>query len=364
MSQAAKILVLGPQWLGDCVMAEPSIRQLAAQDPQPEITLVLPEDLAPLFSEHPSIHKVESYPRGLGFFGRRGHFGKFKGFDTCLVLRNSVGSALDAQATGTAQRIGFQSFPRSLFLTQGPKLPSDFRKRHRSQSFSSLTQEAGAKGELSVPSIPVSDAVKDKARAKIEAEGGPWEGLLVAIHPGANYGPAKMWGEEKFAAFATRMVEDHNATIALLGGPKDKEVASAVAERIRPDSGPENFLRDLVGKTQDLAELAAIFALADLALGNDSGPIHLAAAVGTPAVSIFGSTSSDFTGIQGERVTNLWERLDCSPCFRRECPKEDYMKCMDAIPAARVYNSARELLGIEEEEFQPAKVPSDGEGEE
>lgn len=374
LPEGAKVLVLGPNWLGDCIMAEPTVRELCEARPDLDVTLVVPEGLAGLFRDHPVIKKVHAYKDRsdhAGFFGRRKLVGELKadGYDVALVLRNSFGAAWDASGlAGT--RVGYAAFGRSWLLTEAVPVPEDDRERHRAIAYRDLLGPLGVgEGEPKLPHIEVSAEAAAAADELIRSEGGEPTDFLVAIHPGASYGPAKMWGEERFAAIADRLVEDHEATVLLLGGKGETELASAIVAAMRAEV-PEGRVRNLCGRTRDVHQMAAVFSRCAVVVGNDSGPCHVAGAVGVPTVAIFGSTSADRTGIRGEKVENLWEHLDCSPCFKRECPKEDYMACMDAIPAARVYGAIRDLLGLAEADFEDIQAlpgdapPMPDEGEE
>ncbi len=359
LPQGAKVLVMGPNWLGDCVMAEPTIRQLAEARPDLELTLLVPESLQGVFQDNPVIQQLVAYKnRGehSGMFGRmrlRREL-KDKGFDAALVLRNSLGAAYDASRAGIKKRVGYGGFGRNMFLTDPVTKPEDFRERHRSNNYLALLKPFGVSLPEDAPAPKVNITEKELARGEeiISSDGGDPGELLVGLHPSASYGPAKMWGEDRFAALADRLIEDHGATVLLLGTKGESELASNIIGRMRESDHREGCVRNLTGRTPNVASLAAVFARCNVVVGNDSGPVHLAASTGTPTVAIFGSTSANQTGVRGPQVVNLWENLDCSPCFKRECPKEDYMACMDAIPVARAYTAVRELLQMEEPDFE------------
>jgi heptosyltransferase-2 len=367
LSEGAKVLVLGPNWLGDCVMAEPTVRELCEVRPDLDVTLVVPEGLTGLFRDHPVIQKIHPYKdRGehAGFFGRRKLVAELKseGFDAALVLRNSFGAAWDASGVGAPVRVGYAAFGRSWMLTDAVVAPEDDAERHRSISYRDLLVPMGL-GEKGpgLPVIHVSVEAAKEAEELIRSEGGEPTEFLVAIHPGASYGPAKMWGEERFAALADRFVEDHDATVLMMGTKGENELASTIVGAMRAEV-PEGRVRNLCGRTRDVHQMAAVFSRCTVVVGNDSGPCHVAGAVGVPTVAVFGSTSADRTGIRGEKVENLWEHVACSPCFKRECPKEDYMACMDAIPGARVYGAVRDLLGLRRQAGRRASRPGRGGG--
>lgn len=371
LAEGSKVLVVGPQWLGDAVMAEPGLRALHQARPDLQLTLATPKALAPLFRDHPGladVFEVEPHHRGLFGRGRLSKDLKGKGFDAALVLRNSFGAAWDVWRAGVPVRAGFQTFGRGWCLTEPVPWPTGFKKTHRSQHYRTLAASLGAAdGEdaaLPLPSIPVSDEARQRAEAALKGavEGDPQDFTrpLVGIHPAAAYGPAKMWSERKFGQLADRLIEDHGATVVLLGSKDEQNVCTEVARHVLCARDQPERLRSLAGETASVEDLAGVLACCDLVVGNDSGPAHLAAAVGAATVTIYGSTSSDFTGVRGEKVANIWERLDCSPCFRRECHREDYMACMDAIPVARAYTTIAELMGYKEPEFEEIEaVPGD-----
>lgn len=357
LSEGAKVLVSGPNWLGDCVMTEPVVRLLKDSRPDLEVTLMVPDSLQGLFTDHPSLAGVFPYEKRGKHAGLGGRMQLWKdlseeSFEAVVLLRNSFGAAFDASRAGIPERIGYPSFPRTWFLTRGIELPEAPKEIHRSNLYAGLLEPLGVEGEVPLPQLSVSDELQEAARGLIQGDLGETSGLVVALHPSARYGPAKMWGVRRFAGFADRMLEDHGATVLLLGTKDEQEIVSETISFMDHADIRDGAVRNLVGRTRDILDLAAVFSCCDLVVGNDSGPVHLAGAVGVPTIAVFGSTSSDHTGVRGPKVVNIWEHFDCSPCFKRECPKEDYMACMDAVPVARVYNAARDLLGLEEEDFE------------
>lgn len=368
LPEGARVLAIAPNWLGDVVMAEPVLRVLSERRPDLEITVQAPAPLLGVFRGHPGVKgtlPVEASGRHGGLLGRFRLWSDMRAgsFDAALLLRNSFGAALDASRAGIPVRVGFSSFPRSWFLTHPVPFPEDFRRTHRTGSFLRLLGPLGVElGEGEVPPPPQVTPGEEARAAALELlnrgmedkgkKGERFARPLIAIHPGAAYGAAKMWGETKFADFADRFVEEHGATVVFLGSPAEKDLGSGILGDMRQFNSRPGAARNLAGETPDLESLAALLSHCDLVLGNDSGPVHLAGATGVRTIALFGSTSSDFTGVRGRQAQNIWEHLDCSPCFKRECPREDYMACMDAIPVARAYTVAAELLGLKEPDFE------------
>jgi heptosyltransferase-2 len=167
----------------------------------------------------------------------------------------------------------------------------------------------------------------------------------VAVNPGATYGSSKRWLPERFARASMRVIEELDGSIVLTGGPSEADIAGEIV-RCMEGSGlsqSDARLLQVAGKTS-LRELAALISESDLLITNDSGPMHIGYAVGTPLVAVFGSTSPEMTGPVGGGCVVIKKPLDCAPCFRRECQRKD-LKCMDLISADEVFIAARGLIG-------------------
>lgn len=354
-----RILVRGVNWLGDAIMSTPALQRLREGAADSHITLLIHAKLRDLWTDYPHVDEVIAFEDNESIFriARR-----LRGrFDMALVLPHSPRSALEAFVARIPQRIGFARSGRSLFLTQ--PVPSrletvPLRKRtvreirqlvnsnkprstfpalaHQTYDYLHLLKAIGVAAEPIAPKLHVSDLEVAMARARFFGEQGK---LWLGLNPGAEYGPAKRWPGEQFIRAAVELRRVTGCQCAVFGGEKDRPITDAIAAA----AGAIN----LTGKTT-LRELAACFRVCKALLTNDTGPMHLAAAVGTPVIVPFGSTAPELTGPgQPERksVSTILLKGDapCAPCFRRECPID--FRCMRGIAVDQVVAGARPLLG-------------------
>jgi heptosyltransferase-2 len=363
-----RILVRGLNWLGDAVMSTPALQRLRQARPSAHITLLSPEKLAGLWQDQPFLDEVLTFSASESIWQViwRLHKGNFS---EAVAFPNSIRSALELCLAGIPRRIGFARPWRGLFLTQMlPPRPDavPMRKRsvpeirrliaqgapaaalppaaHHVHDYLYLTAALGASPEPLPPRIFMSDeqAVQlcQRLRLEIAPAGRPWFGL----NPGAEYGPAKRWPAKRFAAAAVILQKQTHCRWLVFGGAGDLDLAEKVTTEIRyGGSGPDGVL-NLAGKT-NLRELAAALKFCRLLLTNDSGPMHLAAAVGTPVIVPFGSTSPELTGpIFSPTAQVVRASVPCAPCFRRECPID--LRCLNEITIAQVIEAAHRILDV------------------
>jgi heptosyltransferase-2 len=187
------------------------------------------------------------------------------------------------------------------------------------------------------PRVEPTDEMRDAASRLLRRaglDGGP----LVAIAPGAAYGSAKRWPAERFGALSRRLARELGQPCVLLGSADERALGAAVREH----AGPDTPLVDLTGRT-DLDTLIGLLAATSLFVGNDSGPAHIAAALGRPGVTLFGSTSEGHSGPVGRRMRTLHRHLPCSPCFERDCPL-GHLDCLNGLAVDEVVRAARQAL--------------------
>lgn len=334
---APRILYFSPSWLGDAVMALPTLDDLARAFPESTIGVVARASVADLYRAVPAAHEILVYRRSNGV-ERSARFAEFlirlRAFsaDLALVLPRSFGSAWTALLSDATRRVGYRASGRSLLLTdpveRDPKLLAD----HRVHYYRHLVSALGIAPGSTSPRIVVPDAERTRAKELLKPLLERDAARVVGIIPGAQYGTAKQWPEERFAAFAARAMRELNAQVVLLGGPGDRDVC----DRIRHEADPERVL-DLSGKTTIL-ELAAVLQLCRFAVSNDTGAMHVAAAVSTPVIAVFGSTDPVTTAPFGSFHTVLREPVECSPCLLRTCPIDH--RCMRRIEVERVFAAA------------------------
>jgi heptosyltransferase-2 len=323
-----RILVRGVNWLGDAVMSTPALQRLREAAPNSEIALLTHEKLADLFRHYPHVNQVMTFTNGEGVFSVARRL-RAKKFELALVLPNSHRSALEVFLARVPQRIGYG---RNWLLTRSlPPPPVQTRKRSTSEIKTRIAQNTPRQafpGDahhvhnylrlIPAPWCPPTLRVQDDEIAAVRKRL-PNQTIWLGLNPGAEYGPAKRWPIERFTEAANRLHQKLGCGWILFGGPNDALLTSQIAAAC---SGPAV---DLAGKTT-LRELCALFRCCKAVLTNDTGPMHLAAAVGVPVIVPFGSTSPELTGPpHGAIVGNV----PCAPCFRRECPID--FRCMLSI---------------------------------
>jgi heptosyltransferase-2 len=361
-----RILVRGTNWLGDAVMITPALLRLREKFPDAHIALVTPEKLRDLWINHPAVNETIPFASGENVFlaGKKLRAGKY---DLALVFPNSPRSAMEVWLAGIPQRIGYARPWRNFFLTnavparaEAVKMqkrsvgeinslisgtgfqpvsvgedtgwkPVPLSSAHQIHEYLHLAAALGANPEPLPPQLVVTpgeiEAVKKKfGLSEIKRP-------IFGLNPGAEYGPAKRWPVEKFIAAAREIQNRTNCTWLVFGGETDAAIANRIESAI---PSPPSAILNLAGKTS-LRELMALLKICRVLLTNDSGPMHVAAALGTPVVVLFGSTSPELTGpgLPGDaRHRLLKSDAPCSPCFLRECPID--FRCLNGISVERV----------------------------
>jgi heptosyltransferase-2 len=316
------LVVRSPNWLGDAVMALPAVRNLKTMLVNDPLTIAAPEKLAALWQACPFVDQVIAldHPKKLSTTARQLRAGKF---GSAIFLPNSLRAASEGWLAGIPQRIGYARGGRSLLLTKAvPVPPRNPTRLHQQFYYLDLVTALGGPDDASLSTLRRDSSAPAK---------GP---MTVALCPGAEYGPAKRWPAENFLVAAKYFAEKHRAKIVLLGATGDAAIAEEIAKQL-----PEAENR--VGKTS-LAEFMATLASSQLVICNDSGAMHVASALNTPTVAIFGSTEPLLTGPMGTRTKVLRHHVPCSPCFLRECPID--FGCMKGINPEMVIAAGESLL--------------------
>jgi heptosyltransferase-2 len=315
--------VRSPNWLGDAVMALPAVRNLKTIVEDDSLTVAAPEKLAALWQKCPFVDEVIALdkPRNLQATARQLRAGKFS---SAILLPNSLRSVAEAWHAGIPQRIGYARGGRGLLLTH--TIPAPIRnpaRLHQRFFYLDLVTALGGPSEASLPKLRKDPTTVTGSR-----------GLVLAICPGAEYGPAKRWPVENFVVVARHFIATRKAKIVLLGAPGDAPIGEDFARRL---PGVDNR----VGKTS-LAEFMAALVSARLVLCNDSGAMHVASALGVPTLAVFGSTEPQLTGPMGARSRVLRHHVPCSPCFLRECPID--FACMKSVTPEMAIAAAEKLF--------------------
>jgi heptosyltransferase-2 len=330
-----RILVRGVNWVGDAVMTMPAIRSLRKAYNGSKISLLVKPSVSPVFEGDPNIDEIIIYEdRFDGFFGKLKLAGKLRRmkFSRALLLQNAFDAALIAYLSGIPERIGYNRDGRGFLLTKSVPFDGDDRKVHHIDYYLNLLTASGIKAEYSHPWIYLSIQERLSARERLSGLKRP----LLGINPGATYGSTKRWFPERFAEVANWFIKDTGGSVIIFSGKNEVDIAQEINKYI-----PDNKLF-LAGKTS-LREFITLVSECDVFITNDSGPMHVAYAVGTPLVAIFGSTSPELTGPAGNENVVLKADFECSPCFERDCKKQD-MRCMLAITSEEVFYSVKRLL--------------------
>lgn len=341
-----KIVVRSPNWLGDAAMAVPALRELSRIFPQAEITLITPPGLDGLFEDADFVDRVIPLKKdGSRIRQVRGlaELLEQERGDLAILLPNSFGSALSAKLARVPARIGYNKDLRGLLLSEPIAVPEWKERRHEVYYYLNLIAEAERRflGTATVgdampdASIPVSEVRRERARQMLRDAGADLSRPLIAIGAGSTNSRAKRWGEAKFGAVASRLSDEFNAQIILVGAPSETDVAREV--KANTTAAPI----DLTGRT-NIAEAAAVLSVADLLVSNDMGLAHVAPAVGTGTVVIFGPTNPVATRPFPDNSVVIRNNVECSPCMLRECPIDH--RCMEGISVEQVLDLSRRML--------------------
>ncbi len=346
-SEPRRILVRAPNWVGDLVMATPALRAIRRRFPQAEITLMARGAVAEAAAGVPGIAAVIRYePRGAhaGLAARRALARdlRARGIDLAVVFPRSFGSALWALAAGARRRLGQRGDWRAWLLTERLPAVDSRAPRHHVEMFFELARALGASGEPGPLEYVVDEKDAARARELLRQTGGDGGRPRVAIHPGASK-PPRGWHLERWEALTRRLAAVWKARVLVLGGPAEAEMAGRVA------AAAGDLGASLAGRVT-LGVSAALLRESVLAVSNDSGAMHLAAAVGTPVVAIFGPGSPAVTGPWAEagRAEVLTHHFPCSPCrqrFFRECDPAPTGKpyCIESVGVDEVWDACCRL---------------------
>ena len=349
-----RMLVVLPSWVGDVVMATPTLRALRTRYPDAHISYLVKSTIKPIIEGSPWYDRLIAIrPRKTksaaaaktkgrrSFFNLAGRIRK-RDFDTAVLLPNSFRTALMAKTAKIPRRVGYDRDGRGFLLTDRllpMREPGRYIPTPTLQYYLQLARYLDAPNDNEVMELHSKPEQHDAARslltkAGIDPDGG--DQPVVLLNPGANYGAAKMWYPDRFAAVADKLIEQHNAKILVSGAPKERQILDAVHE-----AGNGQFI-DLPSLGCDLGMLKSILRRCDLVLTNDTGPRHIAAAVNTPLITIFGPTDPRWSEINFESERKVIEDVFCGPCQKKACPLDH--RCMTSIHATAVLEHANELL--------------------
>lgn len=333
------ILIRMPNWLGDAIMATPVLTDVRNQWPEAKITALCQGALSQVLLHDPHVDHIISFkrPKG-GIFGKQQNelltALKNEPYDLSLLLTNSFSSAWWFWKAGVKNRVGYSTHWRRFLLDLSVPLPKTLQEQHLVKTYKMLLEPLGIPVSSTAPALFLTDSEQITIREKLLEYGITNRNFIIGINPGAAYGSAKCWLPERFKEITERLLKYPNAVILYFG---DKAGAPLVQEICR--HMPDRVI-NLAGQTS-LRELMGFIKACDVFLTNDSGPMHMASALGTPLLALFGSTSDRTTSpYQGGKV--IHKHVPCSPCYRRECPID--FRCMKQISVEEVYQELQSFI--------------------
>lgn len=355
MSDPKKILIVQPSWVGDAVMATPTLRAIRELYPQAHISYLMRRYVKPLYGGIPWADQLITYRTGKtkakagkgDFFdlAARLHAGRF---DLAVLLPNSFKTALVCKMARIPRILGYERDGRSFLLTdrllpskeKGKFVPSPIVKYYLGLAHYLGSKQTDLKMELFVTPAEQREAREVFARCGLDPEldrpTTQGKAPLILLNPGAAFGAAKCWRPEYFAELADRFVDELGATVLLSAAPKERPIVEAIKRQMR------HAPVDLSNKGTTLGSLKEIVRRCDLMVTNDTGPRHIAAAMDVPVVTVFGPTHPEWTEIYYPKERQVAVKVFCGPCQRKTCPLDH--RCMTRVTPAMVYARCMELL--------------------
>ena len=336
----SRVVLRAPNWLGDAVLALPAMAAIRRHFADAHLAVAAPPGVAALLREETDVRPdrvldVSADAREVVAALEGG------GYELGILFPNSVRSAWRLKRAGVPQRWGYPTSMRGWLLTRKSRPPRAHGVQHQAEYYRALVRGLDIACDDAPPRVHVSSATAARANALLAQHGIDPDATLVGFAPGAAYGQAKQWPPDRVAAVAARLVREHNATCVLLGATHDRQAARAIESWVRaqaPDAAGRVI--DLVGRTS-LSTLAGIIARCRVFVSNDSGAMHLAAALDRHVVAIFGPTDERATGPLGDHDV-MTEPVFCRPCMLRDCPIDH--RCMKRITADAVFTAVSSCL--------------------
>lgn len=334
------ILIVTPAWIGDMVMADTLIQNLHRDHPDARIHLLAPPATRAVAERLADVELVHELPLGHGELGLGVRWQVAKRlrtqrFDWAIVLPNSLKSALVPWLAGIPRRTGWLGEQRRGVLNDWRRL-DETALPLQIERFMALGTEAGVPLRKPYPE-PRLYADRDRGRQLAVSFGVKSDAPVTVLCPGAEYGPAKRWPAEHYAVVAAHYL-DRGEQVWLLGGNKDVAVCSEIVAHLQSSRGSGERVHVLAGRTR-LGEAIDLLSLAARVICNDSGLMHVAAALDVPLTAVYGSTSPDFTPPLSAKARVVRLGLPCSPCFQRECPL-GHLDCLRTLSPAQVIEAS------------------------
>ncbi len=341
------ILIIAPNWIGDAVMTQPLLASLKEQYPEANIDVLASTWVAPIYRACSAVHEVieAKFEHKQLQWGLRKQLAKelaTKKYQACFVLPNSLKSALIPWLANIPFRVGYRGELRFGLINLSLDNPSKLNRPPMVEHYLALSQLLNEEQSASttsnlVPKLNVSATADQSVQTKLlNAKVDPAN--IYVMCPGAEYGPTKRWPTSHFAQLAQKLITSNSLSqIILLGSKGDRALAQEIQSQANQDSHIHNWCGDT-----SLDEAIALIGMSKAVISNDSGLMHIAAALKTPQVAIFGSSDPAHTPPLSDKAKVIWLNLPCSPCHKRECPL-GHLKCLNNILPEQVFATLNTL---------------------
>jgi heptosyltransferase-2 len=355
MADASKILVVQPSWVGDAVMATPTLRAIRELYPDAHIAYLMRRYVKPLYAGMPWVDQIVTYrtgktqsKTGKSLFDLSARLRTAK-FDLGILLPNSFKAALVCKMANIPRVVGYERDGRGILMTdkllhvkdKGKFIPVPIIKTYMGIAHYLGSPARDLRMQLFVTESEARTGREVLTRCGLNSDihrpGAAGEAPLIMLNPGAQYGAAKCWRPEYFAEVADRFIDDLNATVLLNGLPKERRILDTIKQCMK------HAPIDLSNKGMTLGALKEVVRRCDLMVTNDTGPRHIAAALDVPVVTVFGPTHPEWTDIYFEKERKVAVKVFCGPCQKKVCPLDH--RCMTRVTPAMVYENAMQLLG-------------------
>ena len=333
-----KIIVRAPNWIGDSVLALPAIQSLSQNIPESQVWVAAKEWVQGIFVSHDFIKGTIPLPDADSFKHLKESANKIKtyDFDAGVLFTNSFASALHFYLAKIPERWGYSRDGRGFLLTRRISARKLKNSCHQADYYTKLISRLGYEAAPPTLFLPLTQEEKKEARERLLSLGVDLKRPLIIINPGASYGPAKRWPAERFAELGSLLQDQNKATVLITGSRNEEEVAESISSLMT------KIPINLTGQTP-LRTLAALISQSNLFITNDSGPMHMANALKTPVIVVFGPTDPSVSGPYQEPALVIKKDVPCWPCSYRDCPFDH--RCMRNISAEEVYKACQGFLG-------------------
>lgn len=340
--QIERLFIRSANWVGDAIMTTPAIATIRHNFPHAHITLLAKPWVIPVFTNNPHIDAIMVYENS----GRHhGHMGVWRlardlrkhQFELAILLQNAFEAALIAWLAKIPRRLGFTTDARGLLLTDRIRTWPKLKQGHLIDYYLGLLASAGMMAEKPQLRLYLTPREKSAAKQMLSRLGIPPTTPVVGINPGATYGTAKRWPADRYVALSRRLIQTREAMVLVFGGPGEARLGEAIARNV----GHGCF--NLCNRT-NLREAMALIDCCRLFVTNDSGLMHVAAALDVPQVAIIGPTDPVATGPvnRASRTVQVRDSCDQAPCLKQDCPIDH--RCMTAIDVEAVLETIDEML--------------------